>query len=163
MNLKITFVFIISNITFIISQENQEVKSFGFTDDVRIEYDSPRSFINYYSEYSIDEHWFLRFEIQKRTYYSLTGSQSLLEYPLIVKYNFNNKFSVLFGPKIDVFLKDADIEDTWFSLTSGAQFNLNKTVLIEGRVNTSMGNELNSTNFNLGDGVTYKLGTRFKF
>jgi hypothetical protein len=163
MNLKVTLLFFILNVNSILCQENRIPESFGFSDDVTTEYDAPRSFINYFSEFSIDNNWFLRFEKQQTTLYSLTGSYSNLEYPFLTKYYMSDKFSILFGPQINIFLKDFDIENVSSSFTFGAQYNVNRKFSIEGRINNIMTKKIYNSNYNFGKGVNYKLGTRLKF
>lgn len=159
----ITFIFILLNFNFLISQENRETDSFHISDEVKTDY-TPNYFSNYFSEYYIGKSLNLRLEMQQNTINDFSGTNSLVGYSFLAKQKLTDKLSVLFGPKINLLTLNGKIENITLLSTFGIQYDVNESFTLESRIdfNLTPKNSVNSI-YNLGDGVFYKLGGRLKF
>lgn len=149
---------IISKSTF--CQEKMAESSFGVSDDVEIK-NAPRFYSNYFSEFKINTNLNLRIEMQQ----SNTINYILYEFPLLFKHNFNYRFSLLFGPKIDLLKNNqGKMEDVSLFSTLGAEYNLTNNFSLEGRFNQRLTKEKRlKKNFSGGLGGKYKFGAKLKF
>jgi len=144
------------------AQEEKEVNSFGVSDEVKID-GAPSIYSSYFSEYYINENWNFRAEMQQLNIINSFENQSIIDFPLLAKYKFSEKWSALFGPNIRLFKGLGNIENVELLSTFRTQYNINKTFSLEAGINLN----LTTSNFqhkkNMSDGMKYKLGGRFKF
>lgn len=105
--------------------------------------------------------------MQERSNDNLENSYTLIEYPLLAKYHINDKFSVLFGPKINVLKENGNINLDDISLFSkfGFQYDITEDFSVEGRgyYNVFQKPASNTINYTTDDFVIYKIGAKLKF
>ena|GEM_PF-4245313 len=85
------------------------------------------------------------------------------EFPLLTKYFVSNKFSVLFGPKINILFQNGSIEEVTVSGTLGVKYDFNESFSMDARYNYYL-NYNTRFNTNLPTvAPILKLGDKFKF
>ncbi len=149
----------------IICQEKRKTDSFLITDEVQIS-DVPVSYSNYFSEFNLNKKDLLiRYGKEEISTIAFTDSYTITEYPILAKYFVNDKFSVLFGPKVGFLRKNGIMvtEGTSLFSTFGFQYDITEKFSIEGRINHMLTKKDPTVDYSVGNNMIYKLGTRFKF
>lgn len=143
-------------------QTKEKEDAFEISDQVNIN-DEVLPFSSYFSEYRLRPNLVLRAENMETNFGGFNTSYRVKEFPLLAKYSFAEKFSVLFGPTTNLLLKNGTIEDVSTSGTLGVHYHVNESLLMEARFNYNLSNEspfkqsLPSTN------SLFKLGAKYKF
>ncbi|WP_147677335.1 PorT family protein [Algibacter pacificus] len=136
--------------------------SFEISDQVNIN-KTVLPFSSYFSEYRLNDNWIIRAENIETNFGGFGESYGVKEFPLLAKYSFAEKFSVLFGATTNLLFKNGTIEDVSTSATLGVQYDVNESLLMEARFNYNLSNDspfkqsLPSTN------SLFKLGAKYKF
>ncbi|MFI1771479.1 hypothetical protein [Thalassobellus citreus] len=103
-------------------------------------------------------------EMLERSNNNLLGSYTLIEHPLLAKYKISNKFSVLFGTKVDVLKTDGKIEDVSLHSTFGIQYEVSKSTLLEARFNYRLSNGASITpDYTFGSKTSFTVGSKIRF
>lgn len=159
--LLITILFLL--VFYEIPAQEKETNSFGVSDEVKIE-GAPKYYSNYFSEYYINENFYLRVELNEKTISNFNGVYSVFDFPFLAKHKITDKFSVLLGPKVRLFKGNGAIERLTLLSTFRIQYDVTESLSIEGGVNFNLTpNKLESDNYFLDDNMIYRLGGRFKF
>ncbi|MDB2462632.1 hypothetical protein N9W61_00815 [Algibacter sp.] len=162
MHIKITILLIIASLNIVLSQEDKTTTEYAISDEVNIN-NEVLPFSNYFSEYKLNENWVLRAENIETNFGGLGATYMVKDVPLLAKYNISEKFSVLFGPTLNLLLINGAVEDVTTSGTIGVQYDFTESFLMEARFNqnlsseTSLQTKLPTTNSLL------KLGAKYKF
>ncbi|MCL5129124.1 outer membrane protein [Algibacter sp. L4_22] len=144
------------------AQEKEKENSFVISDQVNIN-NEVLPFSNYFSEYRLNDNWVVRAENIETNFGGFGESYRIKEFPLLAKYSFTEKFSVLFGSTTNLLLKNGTVEDVSASGTLGVQYDFTESFLMEARFNYNLSNDspfkqsLPSTN------SLFKLGAKYKF
>ncbi len=149
----------------VLSQEERKTDSFLITDEVQVS-GVPVSYSSYFSEFKLNKKdLFVRYGKEEISTIGFTNSYTVTEFPLLAKYFTNDKFSVLFGPKVGFLRKNGFMmpEGTSLFSTFGFQYDITEKFSIEGRINHMLTKKDPSVNYSVGNNMIYKLGTRFKF
>lgn len=161
MKLKNILLIIIICANTVISQEDKKTDSFTIINDVDI-LNTPRFYRSYFSEFNLNNNWLFRMEMLERNNNNLFSSYTLIEYPLLAKYKINNKFRILFGPKINIMKIDGNIDNVSIFSTFGVQYDINESFSLYGRTNLNL-NPSQSLNNNYLNNSIYEFGTKLKF
>ncbi|MWW23865.1 hypothetical protein [Algibacter lectus] len=165
MKQKLLILFFICPVFFIVNaQENSKEKedAFEITDDVNIN-NSVLPFSNYFSEYRISDNWNIRAENIETNFGGFNTNYKVKEFPILAKYSFTQKFSVMFGPITRLLLKNGVIEDVSTSGTLGVQYDFTESFLMEARLNYNLTDDA-PFNSNLPTtNSIFKLSGKYKF
>nr|WP_321234267.1 outer membrane beta-barrel protein [uncultured Psychroserpens sp.] len=105
-----------------------------------------------------------RFGIQYELRYSVYSTMEFIEAPLLLKYYFNEKLNVFFGPRLDFLVDDNEIAKS-FSVAAeiGIQYNFSSHFFIEGSYSLASENQVRVSAFDSGSRSSVRLGIGYKF
>ena len=146
------------------AQEGDKAKteSFGILDEVNINKEI-LPFSRYFSEYRINNNFVFRAENIETNFGGFNTNYRYKEVPLLFNYQFNTKFSTLFGTTTNILLRNGTVEDVSTSGTIGVKYDFSESFLMEARMNYNFNNHspfkqnLPSTN------SLFNLGGKYKF
>lgn len=165
MKQNLLILYLISPTFFVLNaQENssETQDAFVITDDVNIT-NTVLPFSNYFSEYRLNDNWIIRAENIETNFGGFSTNYRVKDFPLLAKYSFTEKFSVMFGPTTRLLLKNGIIEDVATSGTLGVQYDFTESFLMEARLNYNLTDDspfksnLPTTN------SIFKLSGKYKF
>ncbi|WP_460218717.1 outer membrane beta-barrel protein [Psychroserpens sp. MEBiC05023] len=105
-----------------------------------------------------------RFGIQYELRYSEYSTAEFIEAPLLLKYYFNEKFNMFFGPRLDFLIDDNDVANS-FSVAAeiGVQYNFSNHFFLEGSYSLASENQVRVSAFESGTRSSFRLGIGYKF
>ncbi len=160
MKFKVSLVFIFITLAPVFSQENDSNESIETSEEVKIEKKS-NYYKAYFTEIKFNSNWAFRQEMQTR----IGADYTVIEFPLLFKYNTANNINFLVGPKIDLY-KDhlGIINQASVYATFGIEYDVSESVLLEAKFNYRLTNEIPiKTDYTFGSKASFTLGSKVKF
>lgn len=102
-------------------------------------------------------------ELHFATYRQDGESSAILLLPVLLKYNPNEKFGLLFGPQLDYIINDEDadgLKKLGLGLAIGASYDINENVMIDARYVLGLSNRIDG---NLEGFEEYDLKAKFNY
>lgn len=164
---------VMSIMTGIAQEENRPVEkkiTFGirggvngsYIGDIGEDFFSSELYGGIFTETRLSKKW----SIQNELNVSFSGDFIFVEIPILLKYNFSDKLSILAGPRLDVNAKPKHVtfsSPLGISAELGIQYNINKHLFIEARYDYGFTNSSKIFGNNLVDANNFRVGLGFKF
>jgi len=125
--------------------------TFGIKGGLQQDYLNPSARINFselvaYAGFFTEVRLGRRFSLQNEVFYS-TNRRNSISTPVLLKYYFNKKWSIMAGPRFDMATNNSfratHTSPFAISLDLGAQYNINKRLFIEARYSRGLTNSRN--------------------
>lgn len=113
-----------------------------------------------FAETSLSRKLSLQYEMR----YSSFGNNYFIEIPLLLKYHFNDKWSMTFGPRMDFLANDRDKARN-FSMAAeiGVQYNITEKFFVEGSYSISSERQVVIDPIRTGSRNNLRFGVGYKF
>lgn len=141
---------------YLFSQEKREVESSILTDN------TPSIYSNYFLEFKINDNWNLKLENHTYSF----KKHTLYEFPLLFKYKFKDKVSLLLGPKLDLLKNNTSgrYTDVYLYSSLGVEKEVLKNISIQGLYNYRVKGESPPSEFySSGSRNSVKVTSKIKF
>jgi hypothetical protein len=160
MKFKISIVIIFITLAPVFSQEEGLNKDLEVSTNL-ITNNNASYYKAYFTEIRLNSNWVFRQEMQTR----VGADYTVVEFPLLFKYNAAKNINFVVGPKIDLY-KDhlGIINQASVYATFGIEYDVSESVLLEAKFNYRLTNEIPiKTDYTFGSKASFTLGSKVKF